>query len=735
MGIYYAPPADQGGGSPEDDAKRKAAEYYARHYPTEGRANVETLRTATEKNLLIHTSREVMAMYEDVEFHPDPAISDFRLEDVIAAIKDRQSAMELSVTELRNLGIVSQLSIGGKEIITFNYPGFEYKKTTESQKKVVANHYGPDEKTIVSIEVAEIPTELYLTGTDSERNELAKILERIQVGMVARQDLAKMFRWVWNQTENLEGLVEFYMKNSLTADAMDMLFNAEGRMGGPIKTEGGVDYEKGHEFGDAMSVALKCFEIAACSEDVKALEGLLKRPGIRELFKVTDQEVDDLFLKPEQRPSRKINPALEKWIGHPWMWKQTVRSGKGDLKTELPMGTKDNRGNEIGVRGLLTEKGNILVDTEEYSDMEYIFEQVERFLGGGNKAPKFLAKDARDARFIAWELLRITGMASDYGKQLYEDEEDLALSRPKGNYYHHDMGAMTSCDRVKVFLPGVYRSIYRYLKTENRDSGPEGSLGKYPDRFSVHYFKTWNVDTTNLPSEEERRKKEESLGRKLRRSEIGKGKFGKRTFHEMRWGYRKGSEEDKFTPGKLIAMPEEPYYKLGELSWRKLPPKAYNQAALGPYIAGRKEIGLFQFMMKTDWPDIAIFKDANFWNKIAKYMGISMNQQVVFDGKLRGIYNGDDGHDKGAKNWVKEQVRSYKKKYLVAFWDGLRSLTQWKEWLVHREDEIKEGSGAGVSKHREVIRRIKYRMGRIGVLTPAEAMALPEDASNKEEYS
>lgn len=720
--IYYVPSADQGGGSPEDDARKKAAEYYARHYPTEGRANVETLRTATEKKLLIHTSREVMAMYEDVEFHPDSAISDFRLEDVIAAIKDRQSAMQLGGKELETLGIVSRITLSGKEVVVFNYPGFEYKKTTEHEEKVVAKHYGPDGKTIVSIEKAEVPTEVYLVGTDFQRHDLAENLNNIQAEMVVRQDLAKMLRWVWNQTENLEGLVEFYIKNSLTVEAMDMLCNAEGRTGGLIRTEGGVDYEKGHEFGDAMSVALKCFEISACSENIKVLEGLLKRPGIRELFNVTEPEIDDLFSNPGQTPDRPINKILNKWIGKPWMWKQDyedVRSGKDDLKEELKY------------RGLLTEKGNILVDADEYSDIEYIFEQVDRFLGGGIKAPIVLAKDARDARFIAWELLRITGMASDYGRQLYHEDEDLALRRPKGDYYHHDMGRMTSCDRVKVFLPGVFRSIYRYLKTENRDFGPEGSLGKYPDRFSVHYFKGWNIDTTDPLGEEERTRKEESLGRKLGRSETGKGKFGKRTFHEMRWGYKKELEEDKSTPGELVAMPEEPYYKLGELPWRRLSPKAYNEAALGSYIAGRKDIGLYQFMMKTDWPDIAIFKDANFWNKIAKHMGISMGPQVVFDGRFRGIYNGNKVHDGGAKDWAKEQVRNYKKKYLIAFWDGLRSLPQWKEWLASKPDQIR-GKTGGDTISVPSIRVVKDRISKIGILTPEEARNLPEIPFNQD---
>jgi hypothetical protein len=695
----------------------QAREFYQRHYSTEGHANTEVLRVAVEKPLLIHSAREVMAIYEDTVFHPEGAMSKYRLEDVISTLSDRESVQSLNFQNLTDLSVVradTYKDTTGEA--TFNYPGFEYKRETvirEVPRRKIKDAKGD----VVGMEVEDQLVEIMLVGSDTQRQELAVTLNQIRAEMMSRQDLVEMLRWVWGQTENLEGLVEFYYKNSLTAEAMNRLCNAEGRKDSIMGTEGGVKYREGNEFGDATSVALKCFEIAALSENVEELERLLKRPGIKELFNVTDQEIDDLFLKPENRGGRAINTVLKTWIGEPWRWKKSadprvdykklkddlIEEGKEDewkkieattrlTKDDVSRDVEENERN-MGYRGLLTERGNILVEAEEWQDIEFVWQQVERFIGGGDKSPIFAHHDARDVRFIAWEHLRITGMASDLGKQRYEDG------------FHHDMGVMTSCDRVKVLFPEVFRYIYAYLKPETRDFGPEGSLGKYPERFTVHYFKNWNLKT-----------EEEEKG--------GKGKFGERTFQEMRWGYRKDGEG-----------PEEPYYRLGELPWKRLPPKAYNVAALGAYIAGRKEKGLYQWAMRTDWEKeggLRAFKEASFWHQMAKHMGIAMSAQVVLDGKFRGFYNGVREHDKQVKKGlVKERVREYKKKYILAFWDGLRSLPQWKEWLASRPDEIR-GKTSGDTISVPSIWVVKNRISKIGILTPEEARSLPETPFNQD---
>lgn len=702
-------PETKAQGSEEND-KNKAEEYEKRHpHYREGQTQLEILSKSTERHQLIDAARTFMNGFEDMSLHPDGSVSEYRLEDSISIVGNRKADMSYTKDTLLALGYlqISQNPVTGAVEERLIFPGFAYTTKIESiehRKKILTANGN-----LHHIEVEEEMIEVPISGTDDQRKKLNEDLNQVQGEMTAREDLVKKLRWVWNQTENLEGLVQFYFMGSLTQESMKILCDAEGRTSASreagkgreaalITTGGKAKYREGHEFGDAMSVAYQCLEIAALSEKPKEFEDLVKRPGIKFLFNVTDQEIDDIFLKPQDRQNRTLNPMLVTWLGEPWTWKKEVgKSKKDNLKSGNTPETENKR-------GLLTEKGNILVGYE-WTDIEHVFKQIERFVGGGDNSSVLAAKDARDARFIAWALFRVTGEASDLGGQPYFYDNDLFLGRKAGVYVNHEMGAMTSCDRVKVISPNVFRQVYKSLKPEIRSCGPDGSLGKYPDRFTVPYFKTWSSNTG----------------------------WGMRTFQEMRWGYRAGMGVD-FVANNEVQMPEEKASRLGELPWLDLAPKAYNQAALGPFIAGREKIGIFQHAMRTDYR-IDELKDQAFFEKLAQYMGISFNLQTVRDGKFRGVFNGDSEHDGIAKGKTKDEIRNYKKKFLYAFWDGMRSLPQYREWLALRMDSVKNSNKPGSADVRDPIKRIKYRLGRVGILTMDEALSLPEDALNQEDLA
>lgn len=729
-------------GVPEGEEQNGELEFRQRQFFREGQTSVEVLTTSRERVQLIDASRTLLGAFENMSLHPDGTQSEYRFDDVIAVVENRSADMGYSYEDLVALGhiIPGTFNPETTEAI-FTNPGYVFKSETVLEpgrpRKIFDGQGNP-----IRIEVEEVPVQKFFVGFPQQREGLKQTLYEVQGEMTAREDLVKMLRWVWNQTENLEGLVDFYFKGSLTAEAMKLLTNAEGRKGktskdGSIekfwsaltKTEGGVEYRPGHEFGDATSVALKCFEIAALSEKPEEFEALLKRPGIGEIFDVTDREIDDLFLLPNQRigqdgKAREIKPVLKTWIGEPWKWKKEIRTGKGDLEGAISKLNEKSMSEERekASRGLLTERGNILVGSE-WEDVEFIFEQIDRMLGGGKGSKSLVKRDAAEARFVAWGLLRTTAMASEYGGQPYNVE---CVDGIKRVVIHHEMGAMTSCDRIKVLYPDTYAYIYRYIKPEVRHYGPDGSIkdlpasneetldqykkrraenDDYPPRFTIHYFKSWN----------------------------GKTPYGKRTFQEMRWGYRKGVEKDLLTD-KDVELPEEvgpdgKGYRLGELPWLALSPKAYNAAALGPFIAGRKEVGLFQMRTRTNWK-IDELKDDTHWKKLAANCGIAMNFQTVFDGRGRGVYSGDSDHDGQVQKKVKEEIRNYKKRFLRAFWRGLRSLPQWREWLEASNKDVVDNTESGKGDTVSSFGRIKYRLGRVGLLTPEEAKALPTDALN-----
>jgi hypothetical protein len=731
--------------SGEEKRDKDEQEYRKRHQFREGQTQLEVISTSVERHQLIDAERTFMNGFEDMSLHPDGSVSEYRLEDSIAMVGNRKADMSYSRQDLIDLGYLEETvkEVGNpvtkrKEVTKEErliFPGFGYTSKIEivKQRKEIQT---PDGITH-HFEIEEMPIQVFVPGTNEQREALRNDLHQIQSEMTAREDLVKKLRWVWNQTENLEGLVQFYFMGSLTAESMGNLCEAEGRtipnetnngerIAALTKTEGGAEYRKGHELGDMTGVALQCFEIVALSEKRDELEALLKRPGIKFLFNVSDQQIDDLFLTDQERGGRELDSKLAKWIGEPWKWSPEIKSPKKNVKDEKSS------------RGLLTKHGNVLAESK-WDDLNDIFEQVERFLGGGNdekvvRRNSLAQKDARDARFIAWAELRVWGMASDLGGQIYHYGADKYLDRPEGDYVAHEMGGMTSCDRVKVIAPNVFRNIYRFIKTERRSYGPDGSLGKYPDRFTVPYLKTWLADIKyDINDEKTEWVKPDSSG--IKKS------YGKRTFQEMRWGYREGSETDLLT-GRVVPLPEEPAYRLGELSWESLSPKAYNAAALGPFIAGREKIGIFQNVMRTDFR-IEELKDKAFFEKLAQYMGISFNLQTVRDGKLRGVYNGvkpatkgEKSHDDRVDETVKlDLIRNYKKQFFTAFWDGIRSLPQYREWLAGHMDEVKSGIKGGSPIYTEPVRRILYRLGKIGIFTMDEAMKLPTDALNKDDFS
>jgi hypothetical protein len=737
------------------DDKNKQPEA-ARHL-REGLPNIEVIERSVDPKQLIDASRSYMAIFENMILKPDGTVAEWSMDQVKANLEGRISVMNETLQDLQDMGYLTYKSVvdengDQQREATFSFPGYAYTSTVvwaETERRVVQDQDGKiKQESIIGQTVS------YEPGTDEQRKALAEVLTRVDGEMTAREDMVKMARYVWNQTENLEGLVQFYFMGSLTHEAMRILCDAEGRFTGVegvdrksilTKTEGGAEFRKGHEFGDAMSVSLQCLELAAQSENYEQFKDLVTRPGFKFLFKVSDQEVDDLFLRPEERQGRTLNATLVKWIGEPWSWnKEPVDFNDPDKKHK-------------GIRGLLTEKGNILVESS-WNDAEHVFEQIERFIGGGSEAKGNMAKkEARDARFIAWEMLRVTGMASDLGGQVYHREYDKELDRPEGNYISHEMGGMTSCDRIKVIGPNIFTQVYRFLKPEIRGFGPDGAFQKYPDRFAVPYFKSWTGKGHEL-NDDGTVKEVEDLdkdgNRQFVESKI-KMKFvdvGKRSFDEMRWGYRKGQGYDPVLR-KMVELPAERAFHLGELQWEGLHPKTYNQAALGIFIAGREKIGLFQYMMRTDW-DIRELKEKTFWEKFAANMGIALNAQVVFNGRFRGIYNGireggeaalteadkkdrrkveqAKANKKATDKYVTDEVRNYKKKLVLAFWDGIRSLPQYKEWLAQDADKVAtKDRGVMTNKVVSAIDRIRYRIGRIGIIPPDQAKGLPTDATNK----
>jgi len=657
----YAPPVDRSGeGGPESNP---ALDYY-RRATAEGSTYTEVLMTRTEKPPLVFAGREIARLSEATAIIPTGEQSIYVTENTLAALAQRAGALELGSRELLDLGIIGSNGKGGFEE---KVPGFGYKRT------YTENGFSDE------------------IGSDAERSELVTTLNNIRAEIRTRGELAKMFQVVWAHTENLEGLTNLYYEYSPTQKAMDQLFKAEGlkNINGESflnKTDGGVEFTKGHEFGDAISASSMCLEIAAASESPQKLEALLKRPGTRLLFSATDAEVDALFIPDVVgAPPRPRNESLEKWIGKPW---KPVRGGKEDLKEDLK--------EKASSRGLLTKYGNILTETE-WSNIAEVRQNIERFIGGGPNTRVLVRNEASAAENIAWELIRITAEASDIGGEIYKDN--------KGNIVKlsHDLGGMTSCDRVKPILIDWFREIYAKYKGDSAsDFGPEGSLGLGTyNKLAVPYWKSWAAETPN----------------------------GKRTFQEMKWGYRAGTVKDIVT-GEEVPLPEEKAYKLGELPWMDLSPKMYNSAALGIYISGRKDIGLFQYAMNTSW-QLDELKDKDFWYKISKHMRISFTPQVVLDGSFRGVFNGNDDHDSLAKTKVSGLVRDYKRKYITSFWNGLRSLPQWREWIAKGADILDENKKSAKSP----FLRSLYRLKKTRLFSQEEIDGFDKSSFLKDEFS
>jgi len=689
-----------GGGGESPDRDEEAQEYARRQAFgrfMEDQPHMEILRTESNPQIILYAAREIGRLVENGQNNLRTTVSPYVMESVLTQMSDRAGALELGKNDLIKLGLVEPNSINEdtSEAI-FTHRGFAYKNEIKQIKVKRGETLDPQGK-VISIQVENVDIPIDYIGSDDQRKFLSDKLKIFRNELETRKELSDEHVWLIGNTENLSGLTEFYYRVSCpTETAMNNLCNAEGQPNGAKKTEGGVEYREGKEFGDTISVALQLHEIVGTSEDYQALKDLVRRPGMQFLFNVTEQEIDDLFLRPDGRKNREIKTILKEWIGEPWKWvdsDQTPlgggkrnRKNKDDLELET---------NDLDSRGLLTRCGNINVGTEWPQIME-IRENIRRFIAGGENVGTIAKRDGEAAENISWEFFRISAKSTELGGAVYKDKGRDGVERVA---MHHDMGGMTSDDRVKVLMPEVFRSVYKYLKPgETRDWGPEGSFGKYP-RFAVNYFKTWKTEVDGVD----------------------------RSFDELRWGYR---EDDKAQfLGRLVTKPREEALRLGELPWNGQTPKLFNRAALGIYIAGR-DIGIFPQIMNTSWKGFEDFKDKDFWTKLAKALGISVNAQTAIDGKYRDyLWNGmTEEQKRSGKEAIKNKILDAKKQTFKAFWDGLISLPQWGEWIASEMDRTPR---VGVGKIQVASPElIKNNMLFAGILSKEEIEKLPRAMEN-----
>lgn len=665
IGFAYSPnKGDGAGSSPMPTEAEKAAEMgkalEASKY-ADMLSNVEILASQVETPILIHAADELISRYEDEDFHNEGYKNDYAFMHIIDTMLERERNLKLTKEDLNALGIIKNYQ-SEKDQAIFEVRGYSYKKKMEEivvLSEVIKKPSGEEDKVF---KISQIEADV--VGSDKQRITLSSKINLLRGEMIARQDLTKMYGTIVRNTENLEGIVqELYYRQSMTPKAMEILFNAEARVNTLKKTEGGAKYESGKERGQARDAAVRCLEIVGCAEDYQKLKDKLQRPGIKFLFNVTDAEIDLLFVPANQRGGLTVNPVLAEWIGDPSTWTDV----NGSLRQKKVFT------NEI--RGKLTKEGNIFVESSQ-DKIDSIKNNIEDFIsakGGKGRSPlksELLKREAKAVVNSAWGWFRVTGKATTYGYTFYEKNgQKLPFS---------DMGGVTSCDRIKVMYPEIFRAIYKRNKTETRDWGPDGSFGKY-ERFGVDYDKGLSLET----------------------------EYGKRTVDEIRWGYR--------AEGNL---PEELPKRYGDLDYSQMNVKIFNKSALGMYIAGRPEIGIFQYIMKTNWEHIKVFQNKDFWTQFAKHMGISLSSEVALDGKLRGS---DDRQRESA-------VKEYKKRVFLAFWDGLRSLPQWREWLV--EDKSRLDRNGAHQAH--WIDRIKYYIGNTNILSKDEIIKLTFEPFSKD---
>jgi len=653
-----------------------------------GYAITEVYRSLPNPEAIRDVTRELMHHHEDISLTLENLSTKYDLTPILAPIRNRRFALSYTNERLRELGIVVEKKDGTLEA---KAAGFALRvDTKEKERKITkkietqqvdekGNRLTDKEGNLLPPRI-EIRTETIETteekpdfGTNEERKDVVGALQEAEAEIVVRQLIYEHFKHLASNTDNLEGLVQFYLMPQPTAEALNLFFNLKDVQRAKTETAGGGEVKT---FGDKVDMAMRLYYIVALSEKREQLEKLRKTPGWRMIF-------------PNSTPDQPSDEELL-WVGSVVNWKDGLRrigdkaenpKEGNDLVEELDKGHRKGfvaKGNIFAHAGYqlyeqkrLDEKGKpeyVKVPETGAEQETYVRKKVIEFLGGD--------RSAEAAEEVAFRLFKLWGVAAEMGFEVYENPK-----YPKGassSYkLEYEMGPATD-DFAKITRPWMYQWKQIFEKegaseeldtsTIRRDAGPLGTWGRY-DRFYVSIFRRlgYDIKIPEYPEEIEIEKKG--------KGERWGGEVQKRSLVELWWGYSeekkniKRFEEDK--GGKDVILPSEKAHRLGEIDWDKFGRGIINYSYLGAFMAGRERVGVYQLTRKTDWNPTSLLEltDPDWWGNFNKYMQVAIHSDLPSEGINRRT---PDEKVPSALEVQEEIIRS--------LWDGIRSLPQYDIW-------------------------------------------------------
>lgn len=627
----------------------------------------EALVRAETEDDVIFATRGIMRMSEKWKFTPEDGSSEYEIRRPLKAVSSRETALGYSVRELIDKKIITKLNedntgearFGGFEIYGIKNQTFVLESCRVDQKTRQPILDGTERYRPSIIEVPYF-------GTPEERERMEKAYERASAEIAVRYLIHELYKSHSNNTENIDGLANFYLYSLPFADGLGELFDLPEENGETTitKTDAGVELRKGHEFGDKIETAYRAYEIISLSEKPGELKKLTKKPGWKK-FMFPNAEQEAIWVGNIDQWARETQ-EVEKFTSNSYEFSiiPGERTGKEDVANELAQHT----------RGRLTKYGNIFtsqvpqtsneIASSQHRQIEEIRGEVRKLLGGD--------KSAIDAEQEAWRLFRLNWMATENGYEIYKRSKDFPNTPKKqvakgifensvfkGVEVVTDMGGETSDDTFKVLRPDLFQANYT---EKGRDPGPLGSLFK-SHRFAVSFFRTVTS---------------------------GEGQ-NERSYRELMWGAPQETIDE-------VNYPEEQPLRIGELPWDENF-KIMNKHYLTTFMGGRKEIGTFQQVTNSS-PELKMLNDGQAFRRFWKQIGVGVPRAVVVKGEFR-------GKDKDLVDSVTEIFRD---QIWQNYWTGLETLPQLDE-LRAKEGEkyvsINRENGEQATTIRQQIDRIK----------------------------
>lgn len=664
----------------EQEAGRPGEEYYKRiqeeRYAMTDPGH-ETLKLGTSPDVIIKVMEDILADFENPD-KKDRSINPWTLTRYYEQMAARKRALSFTRKDLIKFSIVEPATAGGKPIIGKNgesilrskIPGYGIEVREISvpiTREEVLEDVDVDRETGVSKEgekkvrirrrTEKVEVQVTEFGTDEERKKLVRIYDRAEQMGIVRQDLATLF-WdtYYPNTASLENLVTYFHLGR----NVPKFSNAE------LKTLFTLpDFNRVKEnledrtLGDYIDLADSLFEIAAASEFKGRLKELMERPGWSEIvFQGMDTE------------------EIKVWVGDVDRWVEGNERHKDSVKeddVEKDVGgnvVKDEKGNPIKLRGLLTEFGNTWARKGK-NEEAILLSRIEQFIAkdykkrfGGNDENAL--RIAKTAVYLAYDFDKVSGWFAYLGKERFQkimwegqlidapvlptDTEELKkLLKDKKRLEQFQKVLLIEGDPKTDDLTKLYHfRDYREKEfVRGRTAGPGTTIADCEERIALPFYL---LAQTTTP-------------------------FGRRSLREQKWGYA-----EKGTEGQPGYMPKESPKRLGDIDWdiwqrldeetiASLSPireeleerpeeerERLDLEAISPdqlnteqgiwsiytlfnWLAGRDDEikGIYTFHYAEDF-DPKLFGTDKFWKGKNKFLKIVINQLLKSSGYYRKLY-------------------------------------------------------------------------------------------------